>query len=354
MSELAKEKLYRKELIKVGGKGNSNIERIRSLENAGGGGGILSFNKEYYNMAGNSFYLSACGILGNKIIRVDGLNANGKYQNQISTIENIDDLDNISVSNLGSMPNYATQGCGFVYGGKLYVVGGQTANYVTNQNGCCVDFETNEIYNFECVMPELINGKAVVDGKTIFIVGGFTLNSGARTKIIILTMEYNDVLGFDIPVYLGESSTTSIAFDRCAVEKIGKYCYAFATVSNKIYKFELNLEFGPESEPLLNPTIVELDEKLPVELRNGESATIGGNIYLTGDTIYGQNYLYKFNATTEKIEILYSGKTEKNNKVDFYEVNYPSMVTVGNKLYIICGGKGNYQAYRYIQELIEG
>lgn len=34
MSELAKEKLYRNELIKVGGKGKSNLERIRSLANS--------------------------------------------------------------------------------------------------------------------------------------------------------------------------------------------------------------------------------------------------------------------------------------------------------------------------------
>lgn len=37
MSELTKEKIYKNELEKVGGEGNNNLERIRSL--AGGGGG---------------------------------------------------------------------------------------------------------------------------------------------------------------------------------------------------------------------------------------------------------------------------------------------------------------------------
>lgn len=36
MSELAKEKLYRKELIAGGATGNNNLERIRSLQGGGG------------------------------------------------------------------------------------------------------------------------------------------------------------------------------------------------------------------------------------------------------------------------------------------------------------------------------
>lgn len=38
MSELTREKIYRNELIKAGATGNNNLERIRSLQNGGGGG----------------------------------------------------------------------------------------------------------------------------------------------------------------------------------------------------------------------------------------------------------------------------------------------------------------------------
>lgn len=38
MSELTREKIYKKELEKIGGEGNNNLERIRSLGGQGGSG----------------------------------------------------------------------------------------------------------------------------------------------------------------------------------------------------------------------------------------------------------------------------------------------------------------------------
>ena len=38
MSELTREKIYKRELLKKGATGNNNLERIRSLQNGGGGG----------------------------------------------------------------------------------------------------------------------------------------------------------------------------------------------------------------------------------------------------------------------------------------------------------------------------
>lgn len=79
MSELTREKIYKKELEKVGGEGNNNLERIRSL--AGGSGGTL-----YKNRIGISFRNEEGGSLGGILyVTYSSNNLNNNYDKTIST-----------------------------------------------------------------------------------------------------------------------------------------------------------------------------------------------------------------------------------------------------------------------------
>ena len=60
MSELTKEKIYKKELEKVGGEGNNNLERIRSLAGGGGGATLYQHHIEIYDGEENE---TACVML---------------------------------------------------------------------------------------------------------------------------------------------------------------------------------------------------------------------------------------------------------------------------------------------------
>ena len=78
MSELTKEKIYKKELEKVGAEGNNNLERIRSL--GGGGGTTVVANPE---LSGDEANLTGLQV-GNTKYAVPQGSGLTLYEHQIS------------------------------------------------------------------------------------------------------------------------------------------------------------------------------------------------------------------------------------------------------------------------------
>lgn len=365
MSELAKEKKYRDELIKVGATGNNNLERIRSFK--GKSGGKIKFNKDYYDLGILNFYQSKAGILGNKVIRVGGLSIPGNYQNSIDVIDNIDDVDNLATRHVGTMTNFFRRGCSFVYGGRLYVVGGSKSNGANNQYFCSIGFKNEDVIeglvdNVEgTTAPNFMDSCAVVDGKRVFIFGGYKISPTTRNDTVIMfEMVYNEVLGIDIPkydgyfyAYLNRNPQQALLFEGASVVKIGKYFYSFGgsisvATGDKILKFEIAKVEGYYN--IVN--ITTLEATFPRKIASCESTVIGGNVYINGYLDGSGSSFYKFNTTTESLEELYNKDGKK--KINYMEVYYPSMVAIGNKAFIICGYDiKTISGTPIIQELVE-
>lgn len=94
MSELTKEKIYKKELEKVGGEGNNNLERIRSLGGGSGDNGhtlTVQFSSVYdrgSDIPPAQYQVFQVALLkylnGNVVISIETINDNNEH-----TFENV-------------------------------------------------------------------------------------------------------------------------------------------------------------------------------------------------------------------------------------------------------------------------
>ena len=110
MSELAKEKLYRNELIKAGATGKNNVARIRSLSGGGGGGsqalddlltGQLTILES--NVSGT--------IIGNGFYMLQSISLPNATEIAMGAFSRLESLETINLPNVTTIGEGAFGGC---------------------------------------------------------------------------------------------------------------------------------------------------------------------------------------------------------------------------------------------------
>lgn len=355
MSELAKEKLYRKELIAGGATGNNNLERIRSLASGGKGGFNYELTEFEYNVQG--FYGKCHGTLGRKTVAVCGFDYNGNATNQAVKIGINDDenwnLTGTQISNVNipalTMASY------FEWGGFLFIYGGRIDNspstpatkyYVIRLSDyIACEFDINANY-----VP--LNAKAVVLGDTVYFIGGYDTNSNNEYEIRYTEIIFDENEGFPC-LNVGNlnyihPSLANFYFGDCGAEIVGSKVYVFGGYDNvgetirgkKIYSIELQSESGNTDidAPIL------LEDELPVGVDGLSSVSYGDDIILIGGRVEtgASNQLLRFNAREKKIYQL-----DNSNLGNCYKT---CLIQDGANIYIMSGdtstGRGSGKTYK--------
>lgn len=305
MSELTKEKIYRNELIKAGATGNNNLERIRSLQNGGGGGTPKEEIKEISNF---NYDLSemASATVGDNIYLFGGF-IGGTHNDSTADIHVLNTKSNL-VQKVAEMPTFDFRSLtSAVVGNFVYLFGGrkksgasESANlylYKFNTtNNVAEQFGGGEFANYMC---------AVAVGGKIYL-----LNPNVRT----MNIEYFDVTKGTVTI---ESTGKNFQLERqgdirgTKAVAVGGFIYYF--YDGKISKYEADTN-----------TLRELSITTP-ETLSGEAITvIGGDIYLFGGL---SDSIYKFSTANETIEKL-SLK---------FNYTYSTAQTLGNNIYLFGG-----------------
>lgn len=341
MSELTKEKIYKKELIAGGATGNNNLERIRSLA-SGGGKGKYTLEKEFFDLGGNTFSNVAYGIEGGNLVVVGGLTPSGNYSNLVKMISmDAKETYTPQISGLTALDNNQMSQASFVYGGVLYSFEGSSGEVNA------VRLSDGQVFKGINAGGSNIKGAcAVVFGEYVILLGGEYDSDEPVEQVYTYKMTYDSDLGISVP-RISLSGSIVPAFGRCTAQKYGSYIYIFGgNRSDKIYRVPVT----SNNSTISGDYLVELETKLPVGLSSLESIMVGKYIYLVGgeDGYVGSKpNLFRFNVEDETLEII---SDVNHNELGFVGVQKPALVNFGNVIYILGGWRGN-DAYRYIQKL---
>ena len=305
MSELTREKIYRNELIKAGATGNNNLERIRSLQNGGGGGTPKEEIKEIGNF---SYGLSqmASAIVGDNIYLFGGF-IGGSHNDSTADIH-VFNTKSKQVQKVAEMPNYnyrsltsATVG-NFVYlfGGRRKLGSSDSANNlifrfnVTNNEAEQISVLEQYEDNYRC---------AVAVGGRIYLL---------RPNVTTMYIEYYDIVNETV-VSTGKNFRITTSGDLQEVKAIAVGGFIYYFYDGKISKYNVDTK-----------ELTELSITTP-ETLNGEAITvIGGDIYLFGGI---SDSVYKFSTANETIEKL-SLK---------FNYDYSATQALGNNIYLLGG-----------------
>ncbi len=307
MSELTKEKIYRNELIKAGATGNNNLERIRSLQNGGGGGTPKEEIKEISNLP---YYegvaKAAAASIGDKIYVFGGKTSGNTVSNMIyrfdTKTKNTEYVDTFPSSvGLYSEAAAAVGNNVYLFGGRKKVGSSDSAN-----NDIYKYSATNNITSKLSISSYQKNYMcAVAVGGKIYLLAPTETH---RFELYVFDVETETVESSGSAVYL--ETTTAILFETKAVA-VGGYIYYF--YEDKISKLDVE-----------NLTLSTLEITLPEYLKYEAITAIGGDIYLFGGET---NSVYKFSTTTETIEKL---------SLEFNEME-SAATAVGSNIYLFGG-----------------
>lgn len=309
MSELTKEKIYKNELIKAGATGNNNLERIRSLQNGGGGGTPKEEIKEISNLPYyEGVVKAAVAPIGDKIYvfggSVGGTSASKMIYRFDTKTKNASYVD--AFPNSVGLYSEAAAAVGnnvYLFGGRKKVGSTDSVNTdiykynATNNITSKLSISSSYQKNYIC---------AVAIGGKIYILNPLSTHG---FELYVFDVETETVASPSSTIYL--ETTYATLFEIKAVA-VGGYIYYF--YEDKISKLDVE-----------NLTLSTLDITFPESPIRKEAITvIGGDIYLFGgDT----NSVYKFSTTTETIEKL---------SLEFNEMESAASA-VGSNIYLFGG-----------------
>lgn len=309
MSELTREKIYKRELLKKGATGNNNLERIRSIKK----GGEVVDNGEKIENYGDlfPFTMASATEVGGNIYIFGGRNSTNvsnqirKYNCETGTFTN---LQTTLPYNLFMLQ---TASCG----NKIYIFGGRKrvgTSESSNTKMWCFDTKTETLTTYE---QESYYSGAVAVGGYIYLI--YTTGGSSSGSIRKLDVETGNI-----------SNITSFPHDVTYInlESVGNNIYLFGNGDNTIYKFDT-----------VNETLEDLSINLNVI--HCASSTIGGNIYIFGGVgEAGMNgKIYKFDTDNK---LLFELTIKSTN------LEYMASAVVGNNIYLFGGDSGtNAAAY---------
>ena len=285
MSELTREKIYKRELLKKGATGNDNLERIRSLQN-GGGGEVDTPNEEIsvlenFIFEGNSM---AMAVVGDYVYSFGGNNNNFVAQNFIKKI-NIKTQMTTTLSTV--LPIKLNGAKAVAIGGLIYIFGGRILEGVTsspNSDFYCFNTVTESIEKLGYKLTGSIANNGVSIGSYIYCIDSAGKIQRVNTQDGVITQMFSQ----------------SISFSGSGMINIGNDIYIFGGeyIKNKIYKYNTD-----------SNDFVELPFTFPSEeLFNMSVSAIGNNIYIFGGSLDNyfthSNAIYKFDTLKNEMKLL--------------------------------------------------
>ena len=304
MSELTREKIYKRELLKKGATGNDNLERIRSLKK----GGEVVDNGEKIERLGNalSITMASATEVGGNIYIFGGRNGTNVYNRITKYNFETETFTDLQATLPYNLYDFSTASCG----NKIYIFGGRKKvgpSDSANDGIFCFDTKTENlttleetgfydsavtvggyIYLFYQIAPKSteIRKFDVETGKTSSSVyfnhdSYYAKAESVGNNIYIFGNGDNTIYKYDTIAGTIEDLSIYLNVQKCATSVIGGNIYIFggtgeSGIEGKIYKFDTN-----------NNALFELTIKC-VELENMASAAVGNNIYLFGGD-YGTN-----------------------------------------------------------------
>ena len=284
MSELTREKIYRNELIKAGATGNNNLERIRSLQNGGGGGGDTPNEEisvlENIVFEGNSM---AMAIVGDYVYSFGGRNNNTAH----NLIKKFNIKTQMTTTLSTELPINLYHATAVAIGGLIYIFGGRYVEGVSDSgNGdfYCFNTVTESIEKLDYKLTNSHAENGVSIGSYIYCLDNKGKIQRVNTQDGVITQMFSH----------------SVSFDNSGMTNIGNDIYIFGgeRIGNKVYKYNIDsndfveLPFTFSSEKLLGMCV----------------SAIGDNIYIFGgaeDNYFTHtNNIYKFNTLKNEMKLL--------------------------------------------------
>lgn len=239
MSELTKEKVYKKELIKAGAEGNNNLERIRSLQN-GGGSSQKYIVEKVGEDNGNRRIQFTTLTANNNILNFGGGKYNPRYTPSYELV--MYSLDNKTFSTRSVLPNGTAINPLIVEFCGMFLLLTQGANWKLIIQALKADGVAGDVFEEIYAVDNLTTydvSNAFIDGWKMFIVDR---NCGLYSIDIIANKE-NKGFSFENPVafsyYQGEKPDSSATLIDSI--KIGTKIYMLTYYSNSysLYSFDL-------------------------------------------------------------------------------------------------------------------
>ena len=322
MSELTKEKIYKRELLKKGATGNNNLERIRSLQNGGGGGcdtpneeiSVLDFTFEENEMA--------MAVVGDYVYSFGGRIYN---QSPLNLIKKINIKTQISTILTTRLPIKLSNATAVAIGGLIYIFGGRILESNTsypNSDFYCFNTVTESIEKLSYKLTGSVANNGVSIGSYIYCIDNVGKIHRVNTQDGVVTQMFSQ----------------SISFSGSGMINIGNDIYIFGGefIKNKIYKYNID-----------SNNFVELPFTFPSEMLFGMSVSaIGNNIYIFGGSL--DNYfthsdaIYKFDTLKNEMKLL-------SLKL-FSPLDYFGIAQNGGSIYIYGGKVNSNTFYNKIQK----
>ena len=282
MSELTREKIYKRELLKKGATGNDNLERIRSLQN-GGGGGVDTPNEEISVLENFIFEENsvAMAVVGDYVYSFGGMN---KLVAD-NSIKKINIKTQMTTTLLTRLPIYLYGATAVAIGGLIYILGGSYYQSNVSQKNTyfyCFNTVTESIeqLNYKLTKGNVLNCVSI--GSYIYLVDDYGKIQRVNTQDGVIT-----------EIFSASGYSTG-----AGMINIGNDIYFFGgEYSNKIHKYNID-----------SNDFVELPVTFPVEkLFNMRLSSIGNNIYIFGgalDNYTNTNTIYKFDTLKNEMKLL--------------------------------------------------
>lgn len=285
MSELTKEKIYKRELLKKGATGNNNLERIRSLQNGGGGEGDTPNEEisvlENFIFEENSM---AMAVVGDYVYSFGGRKYN---QSPLNLIKKINIKTQIITTLLTRLPIKLSNATAVAIGGLIYIFGGRTLEGNTsyeNSDFYCFNTVTESIEKLDYKLIGSVANNGVSIGSYIYCIDNSGKIQRVNTQDGVVTQMFSQ----------------SISFSGSGMINIGDDIYIFGGeyIKNKIYKYNIN-----------SNDFAELPFTFPSEMLFGMSVSaIGNNIYIFGGSLDNyfthSNAIYKFDTLKNEMKLL--------------------------------------------------
>lgn len=284
MSELTKEKIYKRELLKKGATGNNNLERIRSLQNGGGGGGDTP-NEEISVLENFIFEEKsmAMAVVGDYVYSFGGKNNNTAH----NLIKKINIKTQMITTLSAVLPINLYSATAVAIGGLIYIIGGRyVEGYTDSANGdfYCFNTVTESIEKLGYKLTGSVADNGVSIGSYIYCIDSNGKIQRVNTQDGVVT----------------EMFSHGISFSGSGMINIGNDIYIFGGefIKNKIYKYNTD-----------SNDFAELPITFPSEELFGMCVSaIGNNIYIFGGSLDNyfthSNAIYKFDTLKNEMKLL--------------------------------------------------
>ncbi len=290
MSELTKEKIYKKELIAGGATGNNNLERIRSL--AGGSGGNKKYIVEKIGEDNGKRRIDFTTLaVSNNIFSFGGAKYDPRFTQTYELVAYNRESNQFSTRNI--FGQVTVNPVIIEFGGMFLFV----ANNANNYNQLMIKaLPVSEMYGDTFADFYSVDNFVDYDIKYAFIDGWkmYILDSGYNLYSINIEVDVtNKTISFTNPTkltyYEGEKPTQSVIVDSY---KIGVKIYVLISVGNQFELYSFNLITSTWEKE----TTLQLGENISIPEKNG--CFIGNDYYFISRDIVQNKTLYKFNLLT--------------------------------------------------------